>query len=362
VPDLQLARRTRLRATALHTAGADVDAVLVTRLVNVRYLAGFTGSNAALLLTGDRTLLATDGRYTLQAGAESPDVELVTERRCAQALAERAARLGVRRLAIETHDVTVDLHGQFVEAAGEVDLVSLDGAVERLRAVKDETEIALLREACAVTDRAFTALAAEMCPGLTEREIAWRLEVALRDAGADGPAFDPIVAGGPNGAVPHHQATGRALEPGDLLTLDFGARHAGYHADMTRTVMVGGRPAGWQQEIYALVAAAQQAGRDAAVHGSTLRAVDRAAREVIEQAGHGEHFVHPVGHGVGLQIHEAPLLGPGTDGRLADRSPVTVEPGVYLPGRGGVRIEDTLVVRAGAPELLTTTTRDLLVL
>jgi Xaa-Pro aminopeptidase len=359
MPTIHADRRARLRR---QLAARDVPAALVTRLVNVRYLAGYTGSNAALLLTPDRTLLATDGRYTLQAGAESPDAELVTERRCAQALAERAASLGVRRLAVETHEVTVDLHRQLTEAAEKAELVSLDGAVERLRAVKDETEIALLREACAATDRAFSALAAELRPGLTEREVAWRLEVALRAAGADGLAFDPIVAGGPNGAVPHHQPTDRPLEPGDLLTLDFGARYSGYHADMTRTVVVGGQPADWQREVYALVATAQRAGRDAVVPDSTLGAVDKAARDVIEEAGHGEHFVHPVGHGVGLEIHEAPLLGPATDGRLDDRTPVTVEPGVYLPGRGGVRIEDTLVVRAGAPEVLTTTTRDLLVL
>jgi len=179
------------------------------------------------------------------------------------------------------------------------------------------------------------------------------------DAGAEKPAFDTIVASGPNGAIPHHAPGGRCFEPGDMITIDCGARYGGYHADMTRTVMLG-RPAGWQRDIYALVARAQRAAIEAAVPAAATAEVDAAARDIIESAGHGEHFTHGLGHGVGLEIHEAPTLAAARPGTLGDRVPITVEPGVYLPGVGGVRIEDTLVVRSGngsaaSRDLLTTT-------
>jgi Xaa-Pro aminopeptidase len=196
---------------------------------------------------------------------------------------------------------------------------------------------------------------------MTERELAGLLDRRMAELGADKPAFDTIVASGENGAIPHHTPASRELRAGDLVTLDFGARYQGYHADMTRTVSLG-PPAGWQREVYELVAAAQRAGRLALAPGALAGEVDDAARSVIEGAGHGGHFRHGLGHGVGLEIHEEPFLGPSRTGRLEDRVPITVEPGVYLPGRGGVRIEDTLVTREGGPELFTKTTKELLVL
>jgi Xaa-Pro aminopeptidase len=198
--------------------------------------------------------------------------------------------------------------------------------------------------------------------GRTERDVAHELEHRMHVHGAEGPAFATIVAGGPHSAIPHHRPTDRPLERGDLLKIDFGSRVGGYHSDMTRTVVVGAPPSPWQQEIHDLVAAAQRAGRDALAPGAAAVDVDAAARAVIEQGGHGPEFPHGLGHGVGLQIHERPMMGPTADGRLDCRMPVTVEPGVYLPGRGGVRIEDTLIVGHGGPLLLTTTTRELLVL
>jgi Xaa-Pro aminopeptidase len=182
------------------------------------------------------------------------------------------------------------------------------------------------------------------------------------ELGADGASFDTIVASGPNSAIPHHRPTDREIERGDLLKIDFGALYQGYHADCTRTVVVGREPESWQREIYEVVHRAQHAGRQALDVGRDVREVDRSARSVVASAGYADQFSHGLGHGVGLEIHEAPMLGPTAAGRLADRTPVTVEPGVYLPGRGGVRIEDTLVVRDGAPDLLTTTPKDLRVL
>jgi Xaa-Pro aminopeptidase len=355
------ARRDRLRATA---RDAGLDAVLVTRLVNVRYLTGFTGSNGALLVGADGAdLLCTDGRYRTQSARQAPDLEVVIERASAEALAGRVGTARVRRLGYESHDVTVDLHAALAELADGAELVSVDRAVERLRAVKDEAEIALLREACAIADRALAELVAAggIRAGRGEREVGRDLDGRMLALGANDRSFETIVAAGPNSAVPHHRPTDRVLAAGDLVKLDFGAEYGGYHSDMTRTLVLG-RPAAWQREVYELVATAQRAGREALAPGADVVAVDRAARSVIEEAGHGEDFGHGLGHGVGLEIHEAPTLGPAGAGRLADRMPVTVEPGVYLPGRGGVRIEDTLVVRPGGPELLTTTTKDLVVL
>jgi Xaa-Pro aminopeptidase len=359
VPETHDVRRQRLRA-ALDVAGA--EAALVTRLVNVRYLTGFTGSNAALLVTRDGAVLATDGRYTTQAGSQAPDVELLVERECARALVSRAAAQRLGAVAFEAHDVTVELHADLAGVASAPGLVPLGHAVEALRTVKDDDELALLREACAISDRALVETLDRIAPGQTEREVARALEALMVELGADGPAFETIVATGPNSAVPHHRPTDREVVRGDLLKIDFGARYGGYHADCTRTVLVGREPEAWQREIFDVVRAAQRAGRHALQVGADVRDVDAAARQVVADAGYAEQFPHGLGHGVGLEIHEAPMMGYDKTGRLDARTPVTVEPGVYLPGRGGVRIEDTLVVGDGGPELLTTTPKDLLVL
>lgn len=358
MPETHAVRRERL-ADHLSTVGA--EAALVTRLVNVRYLTGFTGSNAALLVTPEHAVLATDGRYITQSAAQAPDVERVIDRACAAALLTRAGRDGLRRVAFEAHDVTVEAHQALSGLDGAPALVPLGHAVEELRTVKDDEELALLREACAIGDRALQELFGTIAPGRTERDIARELEGRMLDHGADGIAFETIVATGPNSAVPHHRPTDRVVEAGDLLKIDFGALYRGYHADCTRTVVIG-EPADWQREIHALVREAQRAGRHALAPGVDVLTVDAAARDVITAAGYAESFTHGLGHGVGLEIHEAPSIGYNATGRLDARTPVTVEPGVYLPGRGGVRIEDTLVVRDGEPELLTTTPRDLLVL
>ena len=356
-------RRQRLRGLL---AERDAEAALITRLVNIRYLTGFTGSNAALLVpaAGD-TVLATDGRYDAQAAQQVPDLERVISRKCAGVLIERAGGSGARRLAFEAHDVTVEQHAALSAAAPQLELVALGRAVEHLRTVKDDEELALLREACAISTRALAELIETVVVGRTERSIARELESRMLTHGADGPAFESIVASGPNSAIPHHRPTFRAVERGDFLKVDFGARYRGYHADVTRTFVVGAEPADWQVELHDLVFAAQKAGREALAPGVVAREVDEAARGVVVRAGYGEQFPHPLGHGVGLEIHEAPEFGQGGADKLEERSPVTVEPGVYLPGRGGVRIEDTLVVRGpeqGGPELLTTTTKELLVL
>ena len=377
MPAAQLRRRERLRPAV---AALGADAALITSPANVRYLSGLASSNAALLVpaaslastgasaaTGTgATVLATDSRYAGTAQEDCPDLEILVERFIEPALARVAATLSVRRLAFEAHEMTVERYEAFAAAVPGTELVPLGRAVEEIRMAKDEQEIALIARACEITSRAFEEIVPLIRPGVTERELAISLERAMIDLGGDGLAFDTIVASGPNGAIPHHVPSGRPFETGDMITVDCGARYQGYHADMTRTVVLGA-PAPWQRDVYALVAEAQAAGIDAAVPGADVREVDAAARDLIEGAGFGGQFQHGLGHGVGLEIHEAPILGYGRTGTLGDRVPITVEPGIYLPGQGGVRIEDTLVVRAGtgtaAPqELLTTTTRELLVL
>ncbi len=355
-------RREALR-DQLHNR--DLDALLVTDLLNVRYLTGFTGSNAALLVHAggdDGSVFCTDGRYETQSQQQVPDLRRVIERGSDRRLVGEAVEAGIARLGFESHVVTVDAHEALVELAGRDRMHRASRLVEQLRTVKDVDEVGALRAACAAADTALAGLLADggLRPGRTEREVALDLESRMVQAGAAGPSFETIVAAGPNSAVPHHRPTGAELRSGDLVKMDFGALVDGYHSDMTRTVVLG-EPAGWQRELYALVAAAQAAGRAALRPGADVRDVDAAARGVIKDAGYGEAFLHGLGHGVGLAIHEAPTLSHLGAGTLVAGMAVTVEPGVYLVDRGGVRIEDTLVVGDGDPELLTLTTKDLVV-
>ncbi len=365
MPKIHAARRAAL---AQRLAAIGADAALITDLVNVRYLTGLASSNAAVLLPADGpAVLATDSRYAGTAQRECSDLEIVIERAVESVLTERAVAAGAFTVGFEAQEMTVARHVDLVASAADgLSLVPIGTIIEDLRAVKDESEIELVAAACAITGEAFTAVLDMIRPGVTEQQIAVAIERAMVDLGAEAPAFDTIVASGRNGAVPHHVPGQREVRSGDLITIDCGARVGGYHADMTRTVAVGPVSA-WQREIYDLVAGAQAAGVAALAVGAVAGDVDAASRDLIADAGHDEHFEHGVGHGVGLQIHEAPWLGPGRAGTLQDRAVVTIEPGIYLPDMGGVRIEDTLVVRAGsgaaAPaEPLTTISRELLVL
>ncbi len=341
--------------------------MLVSDLVNVRYLSGFTGSNAALLVFADDTptQLATDGRYRTQASRQAPDLEVAIERACGDYLLQRAASVGARRIGFESHIVTVDGFSSLQRQleGTQAELMRVSGTVEELREIKDAGEIALLRLACEAADAALADLVSTdgLRPGRTERAVGRQLEALMLDHGADAVAFETIVAAGANSAIPHHRPTDAVLATGDFVKIDFGALVGGYHSDMTRTFVLG-EVSAWQREVYALVAAAQQAGREALGVGAGLSDVDAAARTVITDAGYGDYFSHGLGHGVGLQIHEAPGINSAATGSLRDGSVVTVEPGVYLPGRGGVRIEDTLVVGDQRPELLTRFPKELMVL
>jgi Xaa-Pro aminopeptidase len=348
-------RRRRLVASLPDT----VDALLVTGLVNVRYLTGFTGSNAAVLAWRDDAVLATDGRYVTQAAAECADLECLEARSAAAALIARAAERGMHRVGIEAAHVTLALHERLSAATEDrVELLALAHLVEPLRAVKDDGELAALGHACAITDAAFVSVMTALRPGVSERDVAWLLESAVRDSGGVGMAFDSIVAFGSNSAIPHHQPTGRTLARGDLVKLDFGALYDGYHADMTRTVVLG-TAAEWQRELHTLVGDIQQSCRAHCVVGAVPGELDSHATRAIEASGH--QAAHGLGHGVGLQIHEDPFLTPGSVAApLVESVALTVEPGIYLPGKGGVRIEDTVVISASGPTALTVSPRELI--
>ncbi|MFW0784934.1 aminopeptidase P family protein [Gordonia sp. CPCC 206044] len=361
------ARRDRLRALLADT-DRPAEAFVVSDLVNVRYLTGFTGSNGAVLVSADdpsADRICTDGRYLTQVAEQAGDLEPVIARNCLAELAVRARDKGAATIGFEADAVTVAEHSALVDRLADGQrgaaptLIARTGLVQGLREVKDDGEVELLRRACAVGDQALAAIIDRgvIAAGATEREVARALEWEMYARGADDIAFETIVAAGANSAVPHHRPTGAVLADGDFVKIDFGAVVGGYHSDMTRTYVLS-RAADWQREIYDLVATAQAAGRAALRPGADLRGIDDAARSVIVEAGHGEHYVHGLGHGVGLQIHEAPGIGASATGTLPCGAAVTVEPGVYLPGRGGVRIEDTLVVTGpqtggGTPELLT---------
>ncbi|MBA0044718.1 Xaa-Pro peptidase family protein [Mycobacteroides sp. LB1] len=360
-------RRERLRE-GLRADG--LDALLVTDLINIRYLTGFTGSAAALWVAADddrsredATVLCTDGRYRTQAAAQVPDLRALIDRKYGAALVAMAGSSRAGRAGFESHVVTVDGFDKLEQASGDVEFVRAPNRVEKLREVKDDSEVLLLERACAAADTALSALidTGGIRPGRTEREVARDLENLMCEHGADGPSFETIVAAGSHSAIPHHRPTDAVLAAGDFVKLDFGALVGGYHSDMTRTLVLGS-VAAWQREIYDLVLAAQGAGRQALAPGVALKDVDAAARDLIAAAGYGENFGHGLGHGVGLQIHEAPGIGSAATGTLLAGSAVTVEPGVYLPDRGGVRIEDTLVVRPDGPELLTRFPKELTVI
>lgn len=345
---------------------AAVDALLVTELANIRYLTGFTGSAAVLLVTAEEAVLATDGRYRtqaaeqLQAAGSRSLVDLVVGGVGVQrdALAAVVGR-GVRRLALEAEHISWGAQRRWAEALRGVEPVPSAGLVETLRLVKDVGELERMSRAAAIADAALGEVLAMLRERPVEADVALALDTAMRRLGADDRAFETIVASGPNAAKPHARPGSRRIEAGDPVVIDFGATCDGYRSDMTRTFCVGGEPPGELARLFAVVAEAQALGVAAVAPGVVSGDVDRVCREHIGAAGYGEAFEHGTGHGVGLHIHEAPAVGPGATAILADGVVVTVEPGIYVAGVGGVRVEDTVVVTADGCRPLTRFPKDI---
>lgn len=334
-----------------------LDAILISSPENRRYMSGFTGSAGWLLISRDDATLATDFRYVEQAGKQSPDFRI---HRTAPGLGwfpEWTAEHNVKRIGFESDDVTISLHNAFRKAADESEttnhpeLIPTSGIVEQLRVYKDADELALLAKAIEIADEAIDEVAPRIEPGITEEGVAWELEKAMRERGAEMISFDTIVGAGANGALPHHRADDTVIKPNDAIVIDMGAKYEGYCSDLTRTIFVG-EPDAKFRRIYDIVLQAQLAAEEQVRAGMTGEEADAIARDIIAEAGHGDDFGHSLGHGVGLAVHEFPRLGPRAEDTLEDGMVFTIEPGIYLPGWGGVRIEDIVVMENGRARVI----------
>lgn len=322
----------------------EVDGLLITSGSNRRWASGFTGSAGRLLITRDRAILSTDSRYWEQAERQAPDYELYRHRDEKDDTRQFLALGGVARIGIEARHVTLMEHDALAGQEG-ISWVPLPATVEPLRAVKSAEELEAIRAAARITDQAVAEVPQLARPGMTEAAVAWEIEKFMREAGATSLAFDIIVASGPNSALPHHRPGNRVLQPGDIVIVDLGAAVDGYKSDLTRTFYLGQSPDDRFWEIYNTVQQAQLAAIEGIGPGVVGKVVDALARDLITAAGHGEHFGHGTGHGVGLDIHENPRFGKLADDVIIPVGAVmTVEPGIYLSGYGGVRIEDLILV------------------
>lgn len=348
------------RLARLYKLMADnrLDGIIVTKPENRQYFSGFTGSSGILVLSKHLPKLLTDFRYIEQAKQQAPLYQIVRHGASIfVTLAETINAAGLVRIGFESDFVTWDFYKMLTEHLPARELVPVK--LDTLRMIKDRPELDLLTKAVEIADYAFNQTLKVIKPGITELEIALELEYQMRKLGAEKPAFDTIVASGTRSALPHGRASNKVIETGDFITMDFGAVYEGYHSDMTRTV-VAGKASDKQREIYNIVLSAQLAGVQAVKAGKTGKDVDTVARQVIADTGYGEFFGHGLGHGVGLFIHEEPRLSPSGEVILETGMVVSVEPGIYLPDWGGVRIEDLVVVTAAGCTILTTSSKDLI--
>lgn len=339
----------------------ELDAYLVTNHYNLRYLTRFTGTTAIAVIAKDQAFFITDSRYTEQAKKQVPDFEIVQNR---GPIFDEAAKLcdkyHWKTLAIEENDITFAQYAE-LEAKIASKLVPTSGLVEGLRQVKDQSEIELIEKAVEIADKGFMHVLETIQPGLTEIEVANQLDFFMRSLGATGTSFDTILASGKRSALPHGVASEKVIEEGDLITLDFGCYYQGYVSDMTRTFAIGEVP-DQLHEIYNIVYEANRRVREIARPGMRSDELDSIARDYITEQGYGDYFGHGTGHGIGLEIHEGPVVSPRSEEIYEVGNVITDEPGIYLPGIGGVRIEDDLLLTPEGNRVLTKSPRDLIVL
>jgi len=337
-----------------------IDAILVIDVSNVRYLSGFSGEDSALLVTKRRPILITDGRYATQAREEMRGIGLYLRRGSIIATAAKLVReSGLGRIGVEAGAMTIAQHEELERAlAGLVGIVPLRGVVEGLRERKDNTELAAIMQAIAIAESAFADILPHIQVGVTERSIAAALDAAMRRRGADAAAFETIVAAGERAALPHARPTDRRIREGDCVLIDWGARRDLYKCDLTRVVFVSRISPRWER-LYQVVLEAQMGALRRIVPGRQGEEVDAAARQVMKSHRCASLFTHALGHGVGLNVHEAPAIARGQKTRLRTGMVFTVEPGVYVPGECGIRIEDMVVVRPGGCRILTRVSKSL---
>ncbi|MFC1913528.1 M24 family metallopeptidase [Chloroflexota bacterium] len=346
----------RLQKLRLSLVEKDVEAILVSQPENRYYLSGFDGSAGFLLITSDKTILATDFRYIEQAERQTSEYEICQiTGDSAKCMLQLVNGLRIRRLGFEAKYITFALYHQFADILDELEfelgLVPLDGVVESLRALKEPEEIEFITRAAALSDSAFEHIEGALRSGMSEKEVAWEMERYLREQGSQAIPFDIIVASGPNAALPHAKPSTRIIEPGEPVLIDIGAKVEGYSSDLSRTICTGS-PDSTFNKIYQAVLDAQSAAVTQIEEGMTGEQADSFARTVIARAGYGDAFGHSLGHGIGLAPHESPRLGPNSTDELAPGMVFTIEPGIYLPGWGGVRIEDTVVMENGKIKLI----------
>ncbi len=335
----------------------NLDAILISTPENRRYMSGFTGSSGYLLISNEAATLATDFRYVEQAGRESEEFDITRISGGLSWIYEWADQQEVSRIGFESTSITVSLYDAIKAADNRtnrslpIELISTDAIVENLRTVKDENELELITKAVQIADEALDEVSPKIVPGTTEVAVAWELEKAMRERGAEMISFDTIVGAGPNGALPHHRADDTIIKSGDSVVIDMGAKFQGYCSDLTRTIFVG-EPDSKFDRIYGIVLAAQIEAEKTVRAGMTGEECDAISRNIIREAGYGEDFGHSLGHGVGLAVHEYPRVGPKANDVLEDGMVFTIEPGIYLPGWGGVRIEDIVVMEHGRARVI----------
>ncbi|WP_274365358.1 M24 family metallopeptidase [Paenibacillus thermotolerans] len=341
-----------------------IDALLITNPVNRKYLTGFTGTAGNVLITESRAVLFTDFRYVTQASEQAAGFETI-EHDSANPLAavrEAMRSAGLSKLGFEQENVSYGAYGRYAaELGGDITLVPTAGTVERLRRIKDAGEIQLIREAVAVSDAAFTHILPFLKPGVKETDVSLELETFMRRQGASATSFATIVASGERSALPHGVASGRVLGTNEFVKMDYGALYKGYCSDMTRTVFIG-QPTAKHREIWDIVLEAQLACLAGLKPGMTGKEGDALARDVIAKYGYGDNFGHGTGHSVGMEIHESPNLNKRESSVLEPGMVVTVEPGIYLPGFGGVRIEDMVVITETGCDILTKSSKEFITL
>lgn len=338
-----------------------IDGMLITSPYNRRYMANFTGTAGVVLISADKAQFITDFRYVEQASKQCQGFEIIKfSSSIPQEVAQQVKKLGIKKLGFEEDFVTFSSHNTFKSEIA-ADLIPVSGVIEKLRLIKTDSEIKILKVAADIADAAFKHILDFLHPGLTELEVSNELEFFMRKAGATSSSFDTIVASGHRSALPHGVASDKVIEAGDFVTLDYGAYYNGYVSDITRTVAVG-KPDEKLKEIYEIVLESQLRGMNGFKPGMTGKEADALTRDYIAEKGYGEYFGHSTGHGIGLEVHEGPALSAKSDFILEPGMVVTCEPGIYIPGLGGVRIEDDTLITTGGNEALTHSTKELIIL